>query len=277
MGKLAIIAGDGTLPLLIAQEAKSQGWEIVSIVVEGEGKEEDFRCFGKTYCVKPEQLGKLIEILLSENVKDAVMAGKVHKKRIFKELQPDARSLKVFFSLPNTTDDTLLGAIAAELESEGIKLHPTTFCLNGITVKEGMIVGLSLSAEQWKDVLFGWKIAKEIGRMDIGQTVVVKGGSVLAVEAIEGTDEAIKRGGKLVGGGSVVIKVAKPQQDIRFDMPVVGVNTIQSMIESKATLLAIEAGWTILLDKEKIRAVAGEAGITIVAITDPPPNKIPFS
>jgi DUF1009 family protein len=253
-----------------------QGWEIISIAVEGEAKEEDFQCYGKTYAVRPEQLGRLIEILLSENVKDAVMAGKVHKKRIFKELKPDARSLKVFFTLPNTTDDTLLGAIAKELESEGIKLHPTTFCLNGIMVREGLIVGKAPSLEQWKDVLFGWKIAKEIGRMDIGQTVVVKGGSVLAVEAIEGTDEAIKRGGKLGGSNSVVIKVAKPQQDVRFDMPVVGINTIQSMIESKATLLAMEAGWTILLDREKVKAMASEAGITIVAVTDPPPEKIPF-
>lgn len=276
MAKLAVIAGDGRLPLLIAKEAKSQGWEIISIAVEGEAKEEDFQCYGKTYSVRPEQLGKLIEILLSENVKDAVMAGKVHKKRIFKELKPDARSLKVFFTLPNTTDDTLLGAIAKELESEGIKLHPTTFCLNGIMVKEGLIAGKNPSPEQWKDVLFGWKIAKEIGRMDIGQTVVVKGGSVLAVEAIEGTDEAIKRGGKLGGSNSVVVKVAKPQQDVRFDMPVVGINTIQSMIESKATLLAMEAGWTILLDREKVKAMSSEAGITIVAVTDPPPEKTPF-
>lgn len=270
MRKLGLIAGDGKLPVLLAQEAPKHGWEVFAFAVEGEAKADILApLVKKLQWVRADQLGALIEMLHEEDIKDVVMAGKVRKKRLYTELKPDARTLKIFLSLPDNTDDTLLGAVASELESEGITLHPTTLCLNGVMAEDGLIVGTPPTKEQWRDIRFGWKIAKEIGRMDIGQTVVVRNGAVMAVEAIEGTDEAIKRGGLLGGSGTVVVKVAKPQQDLRFDVPAVGMETINSMILAKASILAIEAGWTIFLERKEVLQAAKNAGITLVATRDP--------
>lgn len=268
MPKLGLIAGQGKLPILVAREASAQGWEVIAMAIEGDANELELKPYAKRiHWLRPEQVGKLIELLKMEGITDTVMAGKVPKKRLYGKLDIDARTLKIFMKIPNSADDTLLNAVAEELKSEGITLHPTTFCLNGVMAKEGIIVGPKPTEGQLKDVRIGWRVAKEIGRMDIGQTVVVKGGAVMAVEAIEGTDEAIRRGGALGGAGAVVVKVAKPQQDLRFDVPTVGLETIRSMKEVKASVLAIEANWTIFLEKEEVIEAAGDAQITIVAVS----------
>lgn len=270
MPKLGLIAGQGKVPLLVAEEAARHGWEVIAFAIEGEAQEQEITKRVKgIHWLRPDQVGRLIELLHQEGIKDVVMAGKVQKKRLFHDLKPDARTIKMFLALPNKTDDTLLGAVSNELESEGIKVHPITFCLNGVMALAGMVVGSPPTPDQWRDIKFGWKIAKEIGRMDIGQTVVVKERAVMAVEAIEGTDEAIRRGGKIGGPGAVVVKVAKPQQDWRFDVPTVGLETILSMEEVKASVLAVEADWTIFLDRNEVLNGAKRAGITMVATKDP--------
>jgi len=270
MPKLGLIAGNGKLPLLIAEEAAQQGWEVIAFAVEGDAEEREITPRVKgIYWLRPEQVGRLIELLHQEGIKDVVMAGKVQKKRIFHDMKPDARAIKMLLALANRSDDSLLGAVAREIESEGIKLHPITFCLNGVMAQRGTVTGGPLTPAQWGDIRFGWKIAKEIGRMDIGQTVVVKDKAVLAVEAVEGTDEAIRRGGRLGGVGATVVKVAKPQQDWRFDVPTIGRETILSMEEVKASLLAVEAEATIFLERDEVLSGAKRAGITMVAVKDP--------
>ncbi len=193
------------------------------------------------------------------------MAGKVPKSLLFKsKVIPDLRAVKLLFSLKDKSDDSILLAIAKELEKDGIKLLNTADFSSSLMTPEGILTDERLSENEWKDIAFGWKIAKEIGRLDIGQTVVVKDQAVMAVEAIEGTDEAILRGGKLAGEGAVVVKVAKPKQDMRFDVPVVGMNTLKSMIEVNARVLAIEAGKSILLQRKKVIKEADEAGVSVV-------------
>ena len=270
MPKLGLIAGSGRFPVLLAEAAMSRGWEVVLFAVKDETDMTDYNGWiEKTYNIRMEQVGKFIESLLAENITDVVMAGKVHKRRLYGDLQPDERTIKMFMRLKDRADDTLLGELARELESEGITLHPTTFCAESLLAEEGTLTKNGPSSEQWKDIEFGWRIAKEIGGLDIGQAVVVKAGAVMAVEAIEGTDEAILRGGKYARKDAVVVKVAKPRQDNRLDMPAVGVNTIESMIKVNARVLAVEAGWTVVLDREKMLEMAEDAGIIVVACVDP--------
>jgi len=271
MPKLGLIAGSGRFPLLLADAAQSQGWEIVLFAVKGEVKASDFEDKDYTaHWLRPEQIGRLIELLHEEKITDVVMAGKVHKQTLYGDIKPDERAIRMYLRLKNTADDTLLGVVANELESEGIKLHPSTFCIKELLASEGALTGSDPTSEQLRDIRFGWRIAKEIGRLDIGQTVVIKGAAVMAVEAIEGTNEAIRRGGELGGEGAVVVKVAKPQQDPRFDMPAVGMNTIEVMKEVSARVLAIEAGWTVLLDREEMLEAADRSGIVVVSYTNPP-------
>lgn len=266
MTKLGLIAGSGRFPLLLARAALASGWEVVVLAIRGEAEIVDYKPL--TDAVHPINIGKFgefFEIAKAENIRDMVMAGKLQKKNLFKNFQPDERTLKMASRLKNKADDTLLGAIAEELASEGITLHPSTFCIRELLAPEGTLTALAPTEDQWKDIRYGWGIAKEIGRMDIGQTVVIKDCAVMAVESIEGTDETITRGGSLASGGATVVKVAKPNQDIRFDMPAVGLNTIDSMIAGEAKALAIEAGWTVLLDKDEMLAKANAEGITVVS------------
>ena len=270
MPKLGVIAGSGRFPLLIANAAWADGWEIVIFGVEGEALEPELlNSFGTVYRLRIEQVGKLIELLQKENIRDAVMAGKVIKRKIMGELRPDTRTIQILLKVKDNADDSLLGAVTRELESEGIRLHPSAFFLKELLAPEGILSGNNPTEKQWRDIKYGWRIAKEMGRVDVGQTVVVKDRIVIAVEAIEGTDEAIKRGGALAGKDTVVVKVAKPQQDTRFDMPTVGLNTIESMVSAKARVLAIEAGWTVLLDRSDTLSKADATGIVVVSCRNP--------
>jgi DUF1009 family protein len=183
---------------------------------------------------------------------------------------PDLRAVALLAKMVYKKDDSILRAVADELESEGITIRESTLYLDSILASPGVLTKRKPTKDEQKDIDFGWQMAKEIGRLDIGQTVVVKGRAVLAVEAIEGTDEAIRRGGLLCERGAVVVKVCKPQQDLRFDLPAVGTQTIRTMVQVKASCLAVEAGKTIIIDRELVVRDADAAGIAIVALPNGP-------
>jgi DUF1009 family protein len=193
----------------------------------------------------------------------------VPKELLYKsKISPDLREIKLLFALKDRSDDSIMLAIARELKKEGMTLLNTTDFSSRLLTPEGVLTDNGPTEEEWKDIAFGWGIAKEMGRLDIGQTVVIKSQAVMAIEAIEGTDEAIKRGGKLAGSGSVVIKVSKPHQDMRFDVPVVGLATLRSMLEVNARVLTVEAEKSILLKRERLLKEANEAGIAVVGFKD---------
>jgi len=265
MKTLGLIAGMGDLPKVVAQEARTKGYGVFAVALEPLADKDLDRHVDGIKRISVGKLGAIIDALKKNGVKEAVMAGKVPKSLLYKsKIIPDLRAVKLLFTLKDQSDDSIMLAVAKELEKEGITLLNTTDFSSGLMTPEGVLTEENLSETEWKDIAFGWKIAKEIGRLDIGQTVVIKNQAVMAIEAIEGTDEAILRGGKLAGKGAVVIKVSKPKQDMRFDMPVVGINTLKSMIEVHARVLAVEAGKSILLQKKKMIKEADEAGISIV-------------
>jgi hypothetical protein len=263
---IGIIAGNGELPLLISREAKKSGKRVAICAIKGEADpvlEEIAEAFewGRLG-----ELGKVVKFFRAENVKDVVMAGKIRKTNLFKgEVRPDFDMLQVLAKTLNHSDDSLLGGIANFLESKDIRLVDTTTLLTKDSLPDtGVLTKRKPSKQEALDIEYGWMLAKEMGRLDVGQTVVVKKQAVLAIEAIEGTDEAIRRGGVLGNGDVVVIKTAKPNQDMRFDVPTVGLGTLEAMIESQAVVLAIEAGKTIVLNKEELVKKADQNRITIV-------------
>jgi len=266
---LGIIAGKGKLPNIIATEAKKKGYNVILILLTPVADIESNKYYiNKVERINIGKLGKLIKTLKKENITEVVMAGKVPKTLMYKttNIIPDKRALKLLFRLSDRKDDTILNAIVEELETEGIKVLEITEFIARLAMPNGVITLKSPTKIQWKDIEFGFNIAKEIGRIDIGQTVVVKEKAIMAVEAIEGTDETIKRGGLLAGEGAVVVKVSKPQQDMRYDVPVVGIQTLKSMLQVKASVLALEAKHTILLQKEEMIKLANKENICIVGI-----------
>jgi DUF1009 family protein len=265
MKTLGLIAGMGDLPKLIADEARAKGYKVFAVGLEPLADDDLKSYVDEIKRISVGKLGSIIDYLKKNNVEETVMAGKVPKSLIYKSrIVPDMRAVKLLFSLKDRTDDSIMLAITKELEKEGIKLRDTTDFTTKLLTPEGLLNSVKLSKDERKDIEFGWKIAKEIGRLDIGQTVVVKNQAVMAIEAIEGTDEAIIRGGKLAGKGAVVVKVSKPKQDMRFDVPVVGMNTLKSMMKVNARVLAIEAGKSIFVKREEMIKTANEAKISIV-------------
>lgn len=269
MPKLGLIAGNGELPLAVVEEAEAKGYEIVAAALEPLADKALFAAVGEIQSINVGKLGDIIDYLKKAGVKEAVMAGKVPKSLLYKsKITPDLRAIKLLFGLKDRSDDSILLALAKELKRDGITLLNTTDFTTRLLTPEGVLTKDGPTESEWQDIAFGWKIAKEIGRLDIGQTVVIKDRAVMAVEAIEGTDEAIKRGGILAGGGAVVIKVSKPQQDMRFDVPVVGLETIRSMIGSQARVLAVESRKSIILKRDRLVKEAEDAGIRVVGISD---------
>jgi DUF1009 family protein len=199
------------------------------------------------------------------------MLGGIKKTHVFTTVRPDLRTLAIASRLRAFKDDAILREFAAELEREGIRIRESTFGLNGILVEESPLTKRRPSKKEWDDIRYGWDVAREVGRLDIGQCVVVKDRVIVAVEAVEGTDQAIRRGGELAGEGVVVVKRCKPQQDLRFDLPAVGPRTIEAMISVKATALAVEAGKSVLLDRQEMIHQAERAGIAVVGIADGQP------
>jgi DUF1009 family protein len=264
--RFGLIAGAGRFPLLFAQSAKNHGVEIVAVAHEGQTLPELEDVVKKIYWIKVGQLGKLIKILKTEGIKDAAMVGGITKTIMFSDVFPDFQAVSLVAKLRTLNDDVLLRAVAEEIEKEGIAIHSSTIFLDQLLSPPGCLTKKVPDKKEMRDIEFGWEIAKAIGKLDIGQTIVVKDQAVLAVEAIEGTDEAIRRAGTLgKRNGLVVIKVSKPQQDLRFDVPAIGLGTITVMQEAGAKVLAVESEKTLLLDKEELIRAADKAGIVIVA------------
>ncbi|MGH7229644.1 MAG: LpxI family protein, partial [Nitrospiraceae bacterium] len=220
----------------------------------------------RIHWIKVGQFNKLIQALKEDGVRQAVMLGGIKKTHVFTTVRPDLRALALFSRLKQWKDDAILREVATELEGEGIQIRESTFGLRGILVEEGSLTERSPSKKEWEDIRYGWEVAQDIGRLDIGQCVVVKDRVVVAVEAVEGTDEAIRRGGVLAGEGAVVVKRSKPQQDLRFDLPAVGPATVEAMASVKATVLALEADRSVLLDRDETLRKAERAGIAIVGL-----------
>ena len=268
--KIGLIAGGGQFPLLIAEAAKKQGMRVIAVAHHGETETSLSDKVDDIIWLKLGQLGRLIQGLKRHGVAKTLMAGTIAKKRMFENVRPDFRSIQIMTRLAVFHDDDILRALAAELEKEGIVIVSSTLYLPELLAPQGCLTRKKPSKGQREDIRFGWKVAKELGRLDIGQCVVVRRKTILALEAIEGTDETIRRGGILAREKAVVVKVSKPTQDLRFDVPSVGPETIRVMSEVKASLLAVEAGKTLLFDKGQMIALANEAGLTIVSLQGEP-------
>jgi len=272
--RIGLLAGSGQFPIMFARAARREGIEVCGIGVEGMAPDELVECCHTYYTAPLARLGRAIRLFLREGVEQVVMAGKIEKTvlvrpYLFWRLLPDWRTLHMWFryATRDKKDDTLLLAVIREFERDGISFHSALDYCPELLVRHGFLTRRKPSTVQWKDIAFGWELAKAMGRLDVGQSVMVKDTAVLAIEAIEGTDACIRRAGDLCRrGGFVVVKVAKPQQDMRFDVPTIGIQTIQTMRESGAKVLAIESDKTIVLDRDAVIHAADELGISIVAL-----------
>ena len=265
-GRIGVIAGNGRFPIIFADNARKMGLQVYAVAHEGETEPELEQHVDRIHWVKIGQLNKLINAFKADGVRNVVMLGGIKKTHVYSHARPDFRVLALATKLVLWKDDDILRALAAELEKDGITICESTFGLEGILVEEGTLTSRQPTKKEWVDIRYGWDVANETGRLDIGQCVVIKDRVVVAVEAVEGTDEAIKRGGELAKGGAVVVKRSKPQQDLRFDLPAVGPRTIEVMQSVKASVLAVEAGRSVILDRELLLRTAEKAGIAVVGL-----------
>jgi DUF1009 family protein len=261
-----LIAGNGRFPFLVLEGARSQGIEMAVIAIKEEAAPELEKIARRLHWVSLGELSKTIDLMHQEGVKQAVMAGQVRHNKIFSAIRPDWKLAKLLFSLPRKNTDALIGAIARVLEDEGIRLVDSTLFLKPLVPDPGVLTKRAPSEHESEDIAYGLGVARQIAGMDIGQTVVIADRACVAVEAMEGTDETIARAARITGGKPlVVVKVSKPRQDMRFDVPVVGLPTVEQMRGAGATALAVDAGRTLLFDREKLIELADAAGIAIEA------------
>lgn len=266
--KLGIIAGNGKFPLILAGNAARAGVEVVAVALSEETDPEIERIAKSVHWLSITQLGKLIKTFRGEGVTRAVMAGQVIKRRMYTSdiLKLDLTAAKLWASLPNRRGDTILAAVADELSKNGIELIDSTIYMEPYLAGEGVLTRKKPDKAARADVEFGYRMAKVIAEHDIGQSVAVKDLSVVAVEAVEGTDACIRRAGELGRGGIVVVKVSRKDHDMRFDVPVVGMGTLDALKDAKASVLAVEAGKTLMLEKDEFLAGADGAGICVMGI-----------
>ena len=264
-GAIGLIAGGGQFPLMLADAARERGLRVVAVAHLGEADPALSDKVDEIVWIKLGKLGQLIKFLKKNGVKSAFMAGTITKKRMFSRLRPDLKGLAIMSRLAVFHDDDILRAVAGELEKDGIEIVSSTFYLPELLAPLGCLTRRRPGKAEKEDIAFGWKVAKELGRLDIGQCVVVRQKTVLALEAIDGTDETIIRGGSLAGEKAVVVKVSKPAQDLRFDVPSVGLDTVRAMSRVGASVLAVEAGKTLIFDKLKMISHADKAGISIIS------------
>lgn len=272
--RIGLLAGAGRFPILFAEAARRQGRQVIALGVEGMAAPELRDVCDRYYSMPLARIGRAIRMFHRHHVKRAVMAGKIEKTVLFQpwrllRLFPDWRTIHMWlrYAAKDRKDDTLLLAVIREFERDRIYFDSALDFCPELLVKHGFLTRRRPTAAQWQDIRFGWELAKEMGRLDVGQSVAVHDCAVLAVEAIEGTDRAIRRAGELCPrGGFTVVKVAKPNQDMRFDVPTIGMTTIQTLHAAGGRVLAVEAGKTILLDEAEVIAVADKLGIAIVAV-----------
>jgi UDP-2,3-diacylglucosamine hydrolase len=274
--KLGLIAGNGSFPLLLLDAARAQGAQVVVAAIKEETSPQiEERGAAAVYWLSLGELGRLIDTFKREGVRTAVMAGQVKHKQIFSAIRPDWRLAKLLFSLGTRNTDSLIGAVAKVLEDEGIHLISSTSYLEPLLARAGALTRRAPSDAEQKNIAYGRQVGRHLAQFDIGQTVVIAGAACVAVEAMEGTDATILRAGEIMKstaheGDSVlsraltVVKVAKPNQDMRFDVPVIGLKTIDAMRQAGATCLAVDAGKCLFLDGDKIVQAADQAGIAIM-------------
>jgi UDP-2,3-diacylglucosamine hydrolase len=265
---IGIIAGGGQFPLLFIEAAHKEGRRVVVVAHKGETDEQVAAAADAVVWVKLGQLGRVISFLQKEGAGETVFLGTISKTQIFRDVLPDFKALSLWNKIDRKQDDAILRAFAIALEKEGIKVLESTIYLKHLLFPAGILTKKKLSAAQRQDIVFGWQNARAIGKLDIGQCVVVRDCTVLAVEAIEGTDAAILRGGMLAKEKAVVVKVKKPGQDYRFDLPATGLATIKTLQQVKGAVLAVEAGQSLLFDREKMIEEANKSGIVVVGVTE---------
>jgi UDP-2,3-diacylglucosamine hydrolase len=270
-GEWGLIAGNGDFPFLVLEGARSRGIEMAVIAIREEASPALERAAKKFHWISLGELSRGIELLHQEGVKHAVMAGQVKHNKIFSSIRPDWRLAKLLFSLPAKNTDSLIGAVARVLEDEGIELVDSTKFLGSLLPAEGLLTRRAPDEAEAADIAYGRQVARQLAGLDLGQTVVVRDRACVAIEAMEGTDETIERAARITGGQQlVVVKVSKPKQDMRFDVPVVGTKTIEVMHRCNATALGIDARRTLLFDREALIRAADEAGIAIQAFAPEP-------
>jgi DUF1009 family protein len=264
--KIGIIAGGGQFPLLFAKAAHSQGLKVYAAAHQGETDEALVDHVERLQWVKLGQLGKIISFFKQEGVKKTVFIGSITKTNIFRDVRPDLKGLELWNKINIKQDDAILRAVADRLEKDGIEVVASTGYVPELLFPKGILTKNKPTKDQMVDIIYGWEIARSLGNLDIGQCVVVRNQTVLAVEAIEGTDATILRGGTLGKEKAVVVKLRKPKQDLRFDLPAIGMKTIDSMKEVKASVLAVEAEYALFFDRDAVIQAADNAGIVIVGV-----------
>ncbi|MBZ5660198.1 MAG: UDP-2,3-diacylglucosamine diphosphatase LpxI [Acidobacteriia bacterium] len=261
-----LIAGNGQFPFLVLEAARSQGIDLAVIAIREEASPDLEKIATRLHWVSLGELSRTLELLHQEGVTRAVMAGQVKHNKIFSSIRPDWKLAKLLLSLPMKNTDSLIGAVARVLESEGIQLVDSTTFLKPLIPAPGVLTKRAPDAREAADIAYGREIARQIAGLDLGQTVVIRDLACVAVEAMEGTDETMERAARIAGGASLVlVKVSKPKQDMRFDVPVVGLKTVEIMRRCHVSALGMDAGRTLLFDRERVIGAADAAGVAIEA------------
>lgn len=261
-----LIAGNGQFPFLVVAGAKRQGAKLVVVAIREETDKRIEEVSDKVIWVGIGKLGKMISFFKQEGVEKAMMAGQVKHVQIFSGALPDLKMMKMLWNLPQRNTDALIGGIADTMANEGIELIDSTYFIEDHLAEEGILTKRSPNDDEQENIEYGLKIANEIARLDLGQTIVVRAKACVAIEAMEGTDAVIKRAGELAKGKLTVVKVAKPNQDMRFDVPVVGVPTIETMIAAGANCLCLNAGKTLIFEREKMLGLANKHKICVIGV-----------
>ena len=264
--KQGLIAGDGILPVRMAQYAKDNGFEVVCISLASDNYSELKKYCSKIYSCHPGEVNKIEQILKNEDIKQLTFLGKVHKKVLLQLNKFDKRAIEFIKAATRLNDDQVMLMIVEQLAQIGIEVLDQTIFIKNLMIPAGVLGKIKPTKEQMDDVNYGFWLAKEMGRLDVGQSVVIKDKMIMAVEALEGTDACIKRGAKLAKNNAVVVKVAKPKQDKRFDIPAIGLRTLKNMHKRHANLIAVEANETIIVDQEKVIEFADKHNIVIMAV-----------
>jgi DUF1009 family protein len=260
---VGLIAGRGQLPVIAARKLRALGHRVVAVGFDEETEAAVAGAVDTYHALRLGQVDKLIRAFRDAGVRSALLLGKVHKARTFRDFRPDLRAVRLWMSLPDRKDDTILAMVVNELAKEGVTVEEAGRWLGDLFAPAGRISRRAPDEREMADVAFGLRLAREIGRLDIGQTVVVKQLAPVAIEALEGTDLCIVRGGQVAGPGTVVVKVSKPQQDFRFDVPVVGSDTARAVVEARASVLAVEARRTLFVQREETLALLDEHRVAV--------------
>jgi len=264
--KFGLIAGDGELPIKLARSAKHMGFSTVAISLAQSNRKQLSRYCEKVYSFGPGQIQKIVDTLHKENIEQLSFIGKVHKGLLLRNPRLDSRAFKLIKQRNRLNDDQIMLIVVEELEKENINVLDQTLFIKDLLAEKGVITACNPTSDEFLDIEYGFQIAKQMGKIDIGQSVVVQNKMILAVEAIEGTDRAIERGCKLGNGNAVVVKVSKPNQDNRFDIPTVGLNTLKTMKKYGGKILAIEANETFIVEKNEMIEFADKHKMVVVAV-----------